>query len=318
MLRHEVRRGTPVTAKVSRSAAPAPASHSAGRRRASHAGDSSRTAGRSTQRQTSSSAAATTTVTGSHATAVRQSVRHRQTAHEQRQVRRHRADRDRRRHERRAQERQRDDGVARGEGHAPPVYPRTKTPARVFLPRRRTETPPGQRSGDDGGVVLDLQPVERDPALRDRAARFAEARHQAGVDQGAHDRSACGELGVRQLAQRARQGGGIQRRADRPGRRAPRMPRSPPRRRPARARGRSPRARRASARSRRNGSAACAAATSSISARVRNVKTLRRSTTSASSVLSQNWYIAYGLVSFGVEPDRVALALAELACRRCW
>ena len=41
--------------------------------------------------------------------------------------------------------------------------------------------------------------------------------------------------------------------------------------------------------SRRNGSSATFCAYSSISARVRNVKTLSRSTTSASAVLSQNW-----------------------------
>jgi hypothetical protein len=64
--RHEVRAGTPAIANVSRSALPAPASHASGRRRASATGDSSRTAGRRTHRQTRSSASAITIVSGSH------------------------------------------------------------------------------------------------------------------------------------------------------------------------------------------------------------------------------------------------------------
>ena len=64
--------------------------------------------------------------------------------------------------------------------------------------------------------------------------------------------------------------------------------------------------------SRACGRSATAFSSASISSRLRNESTFRQVTTSASSVLSQNWKNAYGDVSCGVEPERSALRLAEL------
>ncbi len=132
--------------------------------------------------------------------AVGQAVVQRHAAHEQRKIRRHRADRDRRRHERRAHERQRDDGVARREGHAsraqrPGGITRGRTRRRASSCRAAAPTPlPGARPRPRASSSVDLHTVERDAALRDRAARLAEARDEARVDERLHDGRPGGQL----------------------------------------------------------------------------------------------------------------------------
>ena len=120
-------------------------------------------------------------------------------------------------------------------GTRQPAWP-TKRPARVFLPRRSTDTPPGREPVTDRRVVLDLDAVERDAALRDRPPSFAEARDEPGVDERLHDRRARRR---RRRAAAPRSAAAASRRrapSGRPGRRAPRMPRSPRPRHPPRAR----------------------------------------------------------------------------------
>ena len=84
----------------------------------------------------------------------------------------------------RADERQRDDRMARRERHAPPRLSlgrrrRRESSCRVGAPTPHREA----RPVDDGFVGLDPLAVERDAALGDRATCLPQARHEPGVDQ---------------------------------------------------------------------------------------------------------------------------------------
>ena len=152
-------------------------------------------------------------VAGSHAKIVRAAVVQRQPAHEQRQVRRHRADRDRGRHERRAHERQRDDRVARGERHRSLVCRRdgraattrqpTNTPGERLLAAPEHRHPPGQRARHAAASSSTFAPSSDTPPCAIARRPSDEARDEAGVDERLHDRRA-GRRPWRSAAPRAR------------------------------------------------------------------------------------------------------------------
>ena len=197
-------------ASVSRSAPAAPRSQPRGQsRREPRAARARARPDAATQRHTSRSASARTIVAGSQREVVRPPVVQRQAAHEQRQIRRHGADRDRRRHERRADERQRDDRVARRERHRSTLSSRATS---AWSVRRRTRrrasscrgAAPTLPRAATAVTVADssstLTPVERHPALGDRAPPLGEARDEAGVDERLQDAvSPPRTRGVRQL-----------------------------------------------------------------------------------------------------------------------